>query len=263
MATAEPRPSLEFVETGWVEGSATSARRRTPLAGELLVLAALLVGYDWVRRLASVQERLAVAHGLTILHAENGVDLHLERISNAWLTTHHVLSQLAAGYYQYTHVTAALIVLAAAWIWRPDAYPRARNALVLTNVVALVVFAVYPTAPPRLLPTAGYIDSVARVFGTAGAPIPDQYAALPSLHLAWATWVAVVGGMLVRRRALRWLLWLYPLTTGLVVVATANHYLVDVGTGVAVGLAATWVTGALTVGGRTAPEDARPAPSIP
>src|SRR6478672_8247868 len=201
MATAGPRPSLEGVETGWVAGSATSARRRTPLAGELLVLAALLVGYDWVRRLASVQERLAVAHGLTILHAENGVDLHLERISNAWLTAHHGLSQLAAGY-----------------IRRPDAYPRARNALVLTNVVALVVFALYPTAPPRLLPAAGYIDSVARVFGSASAPIPDQYAALPSLHLAWATWVAVVGGMLVRRRVLRWLLWLYPLTTGLVVV---------------------------------------------
>src|SRR6476661_4298768 len=168
MATAGPRPSLEGVETGWVAGSATSARRRTPLAGELLVLAALLVGYDWVRRLASVQERLAIAHGLTILHAE--------RISNAWLTTHYGLSQLAAGYYQYTHVTAALIVLAAAWIRRPDAYPRARNALVLTNVVALVVFALYPTAPPRLLPAAGYIDSVARVFGSASAPIPDQYA---------------------------------------------------------------------------------------
>ena len=231
--------------------------------GELLVLAALLVGYDWVRRLASVQERRAIAHGMAILHAENGVDLHLERISNAWLTPHHLLSQLAAGYYQYTHVAAALTVLAATYIWRPDAYPRARNALVLTNVVALVVFAVYPTAPPRLLPTGGFIDSVARVFGSASAPIPDQYAALPSLHLAWATWVAVVGGLLVRHRAVRWLLWLHPVVTGLVVVATANHYLIDVGTGVAVGLAATWVTGALTVGARTAPEDERAAPSVP
>jgi len=229
-----------------------SARARPHLVGELAVLVALLVGYDWVRRLASVREAVALSHGREILHAEAGLHVHLERISNAWLTDHHHLADLAAAYYQFIHLTAALSVLAAAYIWRPALYPRARNALVLTNVVGLIVYALYPTAPPRLLPHAGFFDVVTEVFGTPNAPSSDQFGALPSLHLAWATWVAVVGGTLVARRALRWLLWLYPVMTGCVVVATANHYVVDVFTGVVLGLAATWMTGALPVGRRRA-----------
>lgn len=228
-------------------GSGSPARARPRLVGELAVLVVLLVGYDWVRRLASVREAVALAHGREILHAEAGLHVHVERISNVWLTGHHHLTDIAAGYYQFIHLTAALTVLAAAYIWRPAAYPRARNALVLTNVVGLVVYALYPTAPPRLLPHAGFFDAVTEVFGTPNAPSSDQYGALPSLHLAWATWVAVVGGTLVTRRALRWSLWLYPVLTGCVVVATANHYVVDVFTGVVLGLAATWLTGALRV----------------
>ena len=231
--TVVPRVAPETGSDG------SRARARPRLVGELAVLVVLLVGYDWVRRLAAVRETVALAHGRAILHAEAGLHVHLERISNAWLTSHH-------------HLTAALSVLAAAYVWRPDVYPRARNALVLTNVVGLVVYALYPTAPPRLLPHAGFFDAVTEVFGTPNAPSSDQYGALPSLHLAWATWVAVVGGTLVTRRVLRWALWLYPVLTGCVVVATANHYVVDVFTGVALGLAATWITGALPVGRRRA-----------
>lgn len=230
------------------EGGGPPARVRPRLVGELAVLAMLLVGYDWVRRFASVRETVALAHGRAILHAEAILPVHLERISNDWLTDHHDVADLASGYYQFIHLTAALSVLTALYIWRPAAYPRARNALVLTNVVGLIVYALYPTAPPRLLPHAGFFDSVTAAFGTPNAPSSDQYGALPSLHLAWATWVAVVGGALVTRRALRWLLWIYPVMTGCVVVATANHYVVDVFTGVALGLAATWATGALPAG---------------
>jgi len=245
------------------ESGGSPARVRPRLVGELAVLAMLLVGYDWVRRFASVREAVALSHGRAILHAEASLHVHLERISNDWLTGHHDLADLAAGYYQFIHLTAALSVLAALYIWRPAAYPRARNALVLTNVVGLVVYALYPTAPPRLLPHAGFFDSVTAVFGTPNAPSADQYGALPSLHLAWATWVAVVGAALVTRRTLRWLLWLYPVMTGCVVVATANHYVVDVFTGVALGLAATWATGALPVGRRRPPSGQGAGPAVP
>ena len=216
------------------------------------MLVLLLLGYDWVRRLASLREATAFSHGWEILRAEQHLHLRLELVINAWLTGHQHLEDFAAGFYQGTHIPVALTVLAAAYLWRPAAYPRARNALVLTNVVGLIAFALYPTAPPRLLPGAGFFDSVAAVYGVSVAPVSsDQYAALPSLHLAWATWVAVVAGTLVRRRSLRWAMWLYPLMTATVVIATANHYLVDVLAGLALGLAACWVTGALRVRGRS------------
>jgi membrane-associated phospholipid phosphatase len=64
----------------------------------------------------------------------------------------------------------------------------------------------------------------------------DQYGAFPSLHLAWAVWTAVVAAWLVRPRWLKWL-WLgYPLITASVVVATGNHYVLDVLAGIGIAL---------------------------
>jgi membrane-associated phospholipid phosphatase len=119
---------------------------------------------------------------------------------------------------------------------------------VLTNVVGLAVFAVYPAAPPRLLPGAGFVDSVADAgFSASHGPIAaDQYGALPSLHLAWAMWVAVAGFAITRRTAPRVLFAAYPVLTAFVVIATGNHYVLDVASGVALGLAATWATGLLS-----------------
>ena len=120
--------------------------------------------------------------------------MHLERISNAWLTSHQHLTDIAAGYYQFIHLTAALSVLAAAYVWRPDVYPARGTRLCSPTSSDWSSTRCYPTAPPRLLPHAGFFDAVTEVFGTPNAPSSDQYGALPSLHLAWATWVAVVGG---------------------------------------------------------------------
>ena len=85
-------------------------------------------------------------------------------------------------------------------------------------------------APPRLLPGAGFVDSVAAAgFGSShGVSHADLYGALPSLHLAWATWVAVTGLTLTRRRLPRLLLAAYPILTAIVVIGTANHYVLDV-----------------------------------
>jgi hypothetical protein len=58
------------------------------------------------------------------------------------------------------------------------------------------------------------------------AGLINNYAAMPSLHVAWATWCAVAVVVATRGRW-RHLAWLYPLTTTVVVLATANHYLLD------------------------------------
>ncbi|MBO0809728.1 MAG: phosphatase PAP2 family protein, partial [Actinobacteria bacterium] len=56
----------------------------------------------------------------------------------------------------------------------------------------------------------------------------DQFASFPSLHVAWALWVAIAAGSLLRRRAWRVAVWAYPALTVADVLATANHYLLDV-----------------------------------
>jgi hypothetical protein len=91
--------------------------------------------------------------------------------------------------------------------------------------------------PPRLLPGQHFIDTVeAAGLGSAPVgPVPsDQYAAMPSLHLAWATWVAYYGSLIAGAALLRWLWRIYPFITAAVVVSTANHYVLDIVAGVAV-----------------------------
>ena len=227
----------------------SAGRPRPLLVGELAVIAVLLVVYDRVRALADVRSSVAEAHGWSILHAEAVLHLRIEDNLNAWLTRRDLVRILAVDFYQYLHVSVALAVLVVCYLRRPAVYRPVRNALVLTNVVGLAVFAVYPAAPPRLLPGAGFVDSVADAgFSTSHGPIAaDQYGALPSLHLAWATWVAIAGFALTRRLAPRVLFVAYPVLTAVVVMATGNHYVLDVVSGVVLGLAATWATGLLSL----------------
>jgi hypothetical protein len=131
----------------------------------------------------------------------------------------------------------------AAWTWwrRPDIYRPLRNDLVLANLIGFVVFWLYPLAPPRMLP--GFVDVVEKVGGLGSwhnllIAHADQLAAMPSMHLAWAVWCSLVVWRLVpARRAWRGAAGafgvLYPLSTALVVLATANHYTLDVLAGTA------------------------------
>ena len=215
--------------------------RRPALLGELIVVVVLVKVYDQVRRLEVARARPALHNAHDVLAIERWLHLDLELAGNRWLIGHHTLLLIASWWYQLAHLTVTLAVLGWCYLRRPDAYRGARNALVLTNVVGLVVFYLYPVMPPRLLPGAGYVDAVAAAgFGSSHAgPVPaDQYAAMPSLHLAWAVWTASVGMLLLARYRVRVLWLLYPVVTATAVVVTANHYVLDVVAGVAVAVVA-------------------------
>jgi membrane-associated phospholipid phosphatase len=204
---------------------------RPLLFGELLIVFALLRVYDWVKSAASEKGVPAQGHAQTLVHAERGLHVYIEPSLDHALAAHPTLSLIASWYYQFAHIGVALAVLALCYVRWPTIYRQARNTLVATNVVGLVVFVLYPVMPPRLLPGAGFVDAVALAgFGsTHGGPVPaDQYAAMPSLHVAWALWAAVVLTVGARRRWIGWLAFLYPATTTVVVIATGNHYLLDV-----------------------------------
>jgi len=104
------------------------------------------------------------------------------------------------------------------------------------------VFWVLPVAPPRLIPGAGFIDSavVTDVADKATTVSPDLYAAMPSLHVAWATWVALQVLFISRNRVARVLGVAHVVITCLAVMATANHYLLDVVAGYALAAVVVW-----------------------
>ena len=187
----------------------------------------------------------AVAAGEAVLAAERRMHLAVESGVNAWTGGHHLLALALSDYYQFCHLPVTLGLLTWCW-WRSDLYRQARNALVAINVVGFLVFLAVPVAPPRLLPGGAFTDLVALAgFGTghAGGLPADQYAAMPSLHVAWAIWVALVGLRLTRRGWVRVLLVAHPVLTTVAVVATANHYLLDAVAGGAVTVLAAYLTG--------------------
>ena len=239
-------------------------RRRPLLAGEILVVLCLLKVYDYVRAHAEVRAGAALQHGRDLLAFEGTLRIDVERSLNHWAHRHEVVVFLASHWYQFVHIPLTLAVLAWVWVRHPGHYRRSRNALVLINVLGLAVFLLLPVAPPRLLPGGDFLDSVA-LAGFAsnhGGPIPaDQYGAMPSLHLAWAVWSAVVVRRIIGRP--RWrLAWLaYPIMTTVAVVLTGNHYLLDAVAGAAVALFALslWPTPVTTARPRT---DAADAPTL-
>jgi membrane-associated phospholipid phosphatase len=111
--------------------------------------------------------------------------------------------------------------------------------------LGLVGFWLYPLMPPRLLPESyGFVDTRLE-FLAIGRPANDPaaenlYAAMPSLHLAWATWVTLSLWPLARRTWLRVLLVAYPVAQLFCTVVTANHYFLDAVGGWGV-LALAWV----------------------
>ncbi len=107
-------------------------------------------------------------------------------------------------------------------------------------VLALVGYAAFPTAPPRMFPEHGFTDTVATFTGieqdtNAGASfLVNNYAAVPSMHISFSLMIAVPA-MALSRTAIARALWsVYPMFVLFVIIATANHYWFDAAAGAAV-----------------------------
>jgi hypothetical protein len=210
--------------------------RRTTWWVEAAVAVAGYLLYGLVQSLTNDERDLALSHGRALVALEQRLHVWVEPALNAWITAHHTLVQLANYYYELSHVLVTGAVLV--WLWRrhPHAYARWRNALLGLSLVALVVFLSFPVAPPRF--AAALVDTLVQenTLGAAHAGgLVDLYAALPSLHVAWAVWVAAAV-MTQASRRVRLGAVAYPVATTAVVLTTANHYVVDVLAGASLAL---------------------------
>jgi len=212
---------------------------RAPLWIELAVIGWLFWLYDVINNFAPLRFELAKRDATGVLSAERWLHLDPELALDHWLAAHGVLATVASYYYFFAHAIVTFALLALLWWRRPDLYLRLRTQLVIVNLIAFVVFWRYPLAPPRMFPALGYRDVIASTHfllsWDSGVLVhdADQLAAMPSLHVAWAGWCALVVWRMTRGRTLRALALAYPLLTSLVVVATGNHYLLDVLAGAA------------------------------
>jgi hypothetical protein len=220
-----------------------SRRERLLFLVDLLIVAWLIWLFDAINNLAPVRQGLAEHDGQSVLDFERSLNLAPEHALNVWLAHRHTLSQIVVFWYENVHIVVTLAVFAWLWWRRADVLDVMRPTLVIVNLIALAVFWSFPTAPPRMLP-GGYVDLVAVAQHLppwqlgATALHSNQLCALPSLHIAWATWSSIAAWRLSERRWVRALALVYPLVTSYAVMATANHYLADCLAGAAITAAA-------------------------
>jgi len=225
-------PGAAAPRTGW-------PRMAWPF--ELLVAVAGNLAYEAVQAAAPHSPSGALQHARVIRSLEPGPVRAAEDWLNHALNAHPLPAGLAGYYYMGLHLMITGAVLAWLWLRRPGLYARARTVLFAVSLVALAVFWILPVAPPRLA-VPGIVDTlITQHVPGAAAPgsahgLLNEYAAFPSLHVAWAAWCAWALSLAMRGRWRR-LVWLYPALTSLVVVATGNHYVLDV----VAGLAGLWV----------------------
>ncbi len=213
-------------------GALPQLRARTRWWAEALTIAWLCWVYDAITNLAPLRAHAALAHGQGILDLERSLHIDPEHALDRWVAAHHTLGVLLSYYYDNAHFVVTLGLLGFLWWRRSDIYRPLRNALVAANVIGFVVFWLYPVAPPRMLP--GFVDVVASSHTLGSwhtgslASAANQYAAMPSLHIAWAVWCTVVVWRISTRAWARALAVLYPLLTTFAVLSTGNHFVLDV-----------------------------------
>ena len=157
---------------------------------------------------------------------------------NQWFARQGWATVLAGYHYASVYVLTSIALVVYLYLRNPPMYRWARRSTIMLNVIAAVCFALFPVAPPRLNPRLSIEDTVERqhIWGTWGSPVGDvanQFAALPSLHFAWVLWVLVMLIRTTRSVVLISLASVDVSLTGALVVATGNHYPLDLVAGAA------------------------------
>jgi hypothetical protein len=198
--------------------------------------------YQLVRGFMDGQTAVAFDHARGIVNAERNLGLFFEPGLQHWVSNH--AGWLLDGA-SWCYVNAHLLGTGAFMLWlyfaRREAFPFVRNMFMIAMGIALVGYMAFPTAPPRYLPEWGFSDTVSDLVGTHAANsagvLYNPYAAIPSMHVAFALMIGIPGARLTRTRWLRPVWYLYPVLVTFIVIVTANHFWVDAALGVLVAVA--------------------------
>jgi membrane-associated phospholipid phosphatase len=207
-----------------------------------------LLIYQVARGLADRNPAKAFSNGLGVVDLEKHVhglfELTLQRIT----VNSHLLTTLTSWTYWMSQFTVLGLALLWVYLRRHEYFAKFRNTILLANVIGLIGFIALPTAPPRMFPQLGFVDTIASFGINHGSGFVElaanPYAAMPSLHSADALIVGVTLALIVKRWYFKvlWLLW--PAWVWFSVMATANHFWLDVVAGIGVAVLAVGIVNA-------------------
>ncbi|MEY3691600.1 MAG: hypothetical protein RJB57_1256 [Actinomycetota bacterium] len=204
----------------------------------------------------------AFNNAMKVIRVERAMGLYHEESIQEWFLPYRSFLQALNTFYGTAHFAVTVTVFFVLFKYRKDVFPVFRNALAICTGLALVGFALFPLMPPRLLDAPcpgtvpnevtyggaciphetrnyngatsfGFVDTLDEFGGPwdfsdgAVAQASNQYAAMPSLHIGWASWCAFGMWPLMKRRWTKAAVLLYPALTMFCIVVTGNHFWLD------------------------------------
>jgi len=199
--------------------------------------------YEVVRGIADGQRSVAMAHGQQVIDVERATGTFFEPGLQAFFLPANWLMDFANQVYMNSQFAVVLGFFVWLYFFRNESFYFVRNMFAAAMGLALIGYTLYPTAPPRMFAEYGFVDTIndyssVNHDSALAKLLINPYAAVPSMHCAFALMIGVTGFQLVRPRALKalWVAW--PLLVAWVVVVTGNHYWIDIVLGWAVALGA-------------------------
>jgi hypothetical protein len=238
----------------------------TDLLLQLALFFGVYQGYQVVRGLSEGKSALAFDNAERIIDVERALGTYFEASLQSSLLDNEWVIDFANWMYVNSHFVITTSFLAWLYLFRNEHFYFVRNMFMVAMLLALTGYLLFPTAPPRLMPQEGFIDTIASFTAIeqdnkAVSLLVNKYAAVPSMHIGFAAMIAIPGILLVRNRIGKLAWGLYPFLVLFVIVVTGNHFWLDAAAGAAVAAMAAAIAHRLLAPVRPGHWAFRPAPA--
>ena len=200
---------------------------------EAIVVVVAFVIYFYIRGAVVDRAGEAFVNAIDIINIEQNLGFYWELQMQSWILDSFWAIKIMNWIYFWGHMPLVGIAAIYLWIWHRTSYGLIRNAFLISGAIGVLIYATYPVSPPRLIPFAGFIDTMA-VFDRFGYQAQETqafvnpFAAVPSLHFGWSMLIGVVVAWVGRKHRLLLLLGIiWPIAMFFAVVVTGNHFILD------------------------------------
>lgn len=213
---------------------------------DLALIVVAFVLYYLVRGAVVERAGEATSRAIRLLEMEKSMGLFWEGQMQAWIISSEITVRVFNGIYVWAHFPVVAGVGLWLFFFHRPLFILFRNAFLISGGIGLIIFNLYPVAPPRLLFWGyGLIDTVAAYspvnYDMQPAAFVNQYAAMPSLHFGWNLLLGIAIIYATKNLALRAFAVVMPISMALAVIVTGNHFILDVVAGTVVSLFGLWV----------------------
>jgi PAP2 superfamily len=210
---------------------------------EAVVVAAAFLVYFFIRGAVVDRAGEALGRGLDLIQLERDLGIYWELEMQSWILDSKPAIKILNWIYFWGHMPVIIAAAVYLYVRHRPAYFLVRNAFLASGAIGVLLYWAYPVAPPRLIPFAGFIDTMAAFdrFGYQAQETQafvNPYAAVPSLHFGWAMLLGGVVAWVGRsRKSLVALGVVWPVAVFFAIIMTGNHFILDAVAGAVVSLA--------------------------